>query len=306
MKNTILTSMIIIGCFCLTSFLVGTGTSGDMDSFFPQMEGWTKKGNPVTYTPDNLYEYIDGAADVFLSYDFVKLATVGLENEAKASLTIDIYQHSNPVNGFGIYSQEKSQKGPFITIGTQGYYEKGILNFLKGSFYVKISGYDLGDRDETVLTETAKQIAQKLDGDNRFPDVVESFPKEEKVENSERYIAQNFMGHSFLHSAFVADYNKDGRKLEVFIIQANDETESAKILDSYLNFVKGKGMEVENPGDGLYRFQDPYYRSSGKMHMKRNGKYIWGLFCQSAETADFYIKGIRGNLAQLKLISDNK
>lgn len=296
--------MIIIGCFCLTSILIGAGTSGEMDSLFPQMEGWKQKGNPVTYTPDNLYEYIDGAADVFLSYDFVKLATVSLENVEKASITIDIYRHSSPVNGFGIYSQEKSKVGPFLPIGTQGYYEKGILNFLKGSFYVKISGYDLGDRDETVLTETAKLIAQKIDGDNHFPEIVECFPKEEKIENSERYVAENFLGHSFLHSAFVADYNKDGRKFEVFIIQANDENDAGKILDGYLDFVKGKGMEVENPGDGLCRFQDPYYRSSGKMHMKKNGKYIWGLFCQSPETADFFIKSISGNLA--KLISDNK
>jgi hypothetical protein len=298
--------MIIIGCFTLTSFLVGVGTSGEIDSLFPQMEGWTQKGNPVTYTPDNLYEYIDGAADVFLSYDFVKLATVSLENEKKASITIDIYRHSSPVNGFGIYSQEKSKIGPFLSIGTQGYYEKGILNFLKGSFYVKISGYDLGDQDETILTETAKLIAQKIDDDNHFPEVVACFPREEKVENSERYVAQNFLGHSFLHSAFVADYNKDGRKFEVFIIQADDENGSGKILDSYLNFIKGKGMEVENPGDNLYHFQDPYYRSSGKMHMKRNGKYIWGLFCQSSETAGLFINRINENLAKLKLISIDK
>lgn len=269
-----------------------------METLFPQLKGWTQKGNPAEYTPDNLYEYINGAADVFLSYDFVKLAVLGYENTQKASFTVDIYHHSSNINGFGIYSQEKPQKGPFITIGTQGYYEKGILNFLKGSYYVKISGYDLGDRDEAVLTGAAKKIAETIEGESRFPKAVDSFPKEGKIENSERYIAQNFLGHSFLHSAFVADYQKDGRKLEVFIIQTNDEKEAKKILDGYLDFAKKKGKEVLNPGENFYRFQDPYYRSNGMMHMKRKGKYIAGLFCKSPETADLFIKKIQGNLGK--------
>ncbi len=295
MKKISLPIVLIIACFLLTPLLNG---AGGMETFFPQLKGWAKKGNPVTYTPDNLYEYINGAADVFLSYDFVKLAVLSFENKEKASITVDIYHHSSPINGFGIYSQEKPQKGPYLTIGTQGYYEKGILNFLKGSYYVKISGYDLGDRDEAVLTDTAKKIAGKIDAKPHFPKTVDCFPEEEKVEHSERYIAQNFLGHSFLHSAFVADYGKDGRTIEVFIIQAGDEKEAEKILTDYTNFAKGKGKEVENPGDNHYRFQDPYYRSSGLMHMKRKGKYIIGLFCKSPETADFFIKKIQGNLGK--------
>ncbi|MDQ1351384.1 MAG: hypothetical protein QG657_1686 [Acidobacteriota bacterium] len=269
------------------------------------MNGWTQKGNIDIYTPDNLYEYIDGAADVFLGYDFQELAAATFESNPKGSFTVDIYRHSNVKNGFGIYSQEKPSKGPFIPIGAQGYYEKGVLNFLADCYYVKISGFDLGDKDETILKEAAQQIARKIQGDNQFPKVVECFPSEGKIENSERYAAQDYLGHSFLHSAFTADYEKEGKKIQVFIIETDDEQSARKILDDYLNFVKGKGMTVENPGQAFYRFQDPYYQSNGSMNIKQKGNYLWGLFYNdmSLTGAGFFIDKIRENLLKLKLIN---
>ena len=313
MKKYILSCIIILTCFLFT-FLFTFSFPGapadiagikDIKALFPQLNGWTLKGNIDTYTPDNLYEYIDGAADVFLSYDFQELATASFEGKPKGSFTVDIYRHGNIKNGFGIYCQEKPAKGPFIAIGTQGYYEKGILNFLAGCYYIKIAGFDLGDRDETILKEAAQQIAQKIQGDNSFPKIVSCFPLEEKIENSERYIAQDYLGHSFLHSAFTAYYEKEGREIQVFIIDTDSEKETRKMLDDYLNFVKSKGMTVENenPGHDFYRFQDPYYRSNGMMNIKRNGNYLWGLFYNDAKTAGVLIDKIQDNLLKLKLIN---
>lgn len=304
MKKYILPTILIIGCFLFPLSLKSAPV--DIKTLFPQLNGWTQKGNIDVYTPDNLYEYIDGAADVFLAYDFQELAAATFESNPKGSFTVDIYRHGSPKNGFGIYSQEKPAKGPFIPIGAQGYYEKGVLNFLVDCCYVKINGFDLGDKDETILKEAARQIAQKIQGDNRFPRVLECFPGEEKVEYSERYIAQNFLGHSFLHSAFTADYEKEGAKIQVFIIETDDEKVARKILDDYLTFVKSKGMTVEeNTEKDFFRFQDPYYRSNGSMNIKQKGNYLWGLFDKdmSAAGAGVYIDKIRENLSKLKLVT---
>ena len=43
----------------------------------PGITGWQLAGNSYHYLPENLYNYINGAADLFLSYGFVKL--VGAE-----------------------------------------------------------------------------------------------------------------------------------------------------------------------------------------------------------------------------------
>lgn len=280
----------------------GLHASGsDITGIFPSFEGWTKKGKPDLYTPDNLFEYINGAAEVFLSYDFVKLATLTYENNKENSFTVDVYQHNSDRNGFGIYSQEKPQKGNFLDIGTQGYYEKGVLNFLKGSFYVKMSGYDLGDNDEKVLAYAAKELAKALEGSVDFPSVVKCFPEKGKIANSEAYINKNFLGHSFLHSAFVAEYEIDGRKFQVFIIETGKPDEVKEILNNYTGFLKKKGITVEQK-ENLYRFQDPYYRSSGMMNMKMEKNYLWGLFSKNNTAAESFIREIQTNLKKNKLI----
>jgi hypothetical protein len=291
-RRLLLIVTILVGCVLITMSAVPK----DVDDLFPQMEGWEKKGNPAVYTPDTLYEYINGAADVYLSYDFQQLATMTFENAEKHSFTVDIYQHADAVNGFGIYTQERPQTGPFLTLGTQGYYEQGVLNFLKGSYYVKLSGFDLGDDDKTVLTEAASRVAEKLSGEKSFPHTAGCFPQKGKVDYSERYIAKNFMGHAFLHSAFVADYKVGENKFQVFIIETDNEEETGKILENYLAFAKGKGKSIETPEKDVYRFQDPYYRSSGMMNLKRKGKHLWGLLSKTPETAAYYIGKIEEKL----------
>lgn len=293
-------SIIIVMAFTLAApGLLAGGT--DITGIFPVFEGWTKKGKPDLYTPDNLFEYINGAAEVFLSYDFVKLAALTYENNKENSFTVDVYQHNSDRNSFGIYSQEKPQKGNFLDIGTQGYYEKGVLNFLKGSFYVKLSGFDLGDNDEKVLTTAAKALAKALEGNEDFPAVVKCFPEKGKIASSEAYINRNFLGHSFLHSAFVADYEIDGRKLQVFIIEAGKPEEVKEVLNNYTGFLKKKSIPVEKKGT-LYRFQDPYYRSSGMMNIKKEKNYLWGLFSKNNAVAESFIREIEKNLKKNKLI----
>jgi hypothetical protein len=293
-------AMVIMMAGAMTAPFLQAGEP-NMEGIFPALKGWAKKGAPTFYTPDNLFEYINGAAEVFLSYDFQKLGTLTYENKEKMSFTVDVYKHNGARNGFGIYSQEKPQEGSFLPIGTQGYYEKGVLNFLKGSFYVKMSGYDLGDKDKDILTSAANAIAGLLKGENSLPAVLNCFPTKGKKSNSERYINKNFLGHSFLHSAYVVDYENDGRTFQIFIIEAANPAVADKVLQEYKAFLEKKGKDVTEK-DGIQRFQDPYYRSSGTMHMKKSKNYIWGLFFKNDTIAKTLIDEIETKLKKNKLI----
>ncbi|MCP4214488.1 MAG: hypothetical protein GY765_07515 [bacterium] len=294
MKKTYLLFLLAI-CLVMTTL---PAKAGELKASFPQLEGWKQKAAPAVYNPDNLYEYINGAADIFLSYHFRELASVTFENEQKKSFTVDVYKHKDSKNGFGIYSQEKPSKGDFLKIGSQGYYEKGTLNFFKGKYYIKIFGYALGDKDHEILTNAAAKTAAKLEGKNRLPATLECFPQQGKVAGSERYIAKDFLGHAFLHSAYVANYMDKDKKIQVFIIEGNDEKEPAKIVEDYMAFLIAKKAAVKKEKE-FYTFKDPYYRS-GPMHMKRKGKYLWGLFSPNPTFAADIIAGIEAELTKPK------
>lgn len=297
-KNNILIFVMLVFFMTNLSF---SSYKVDMNKIFPEIEGWIKKGNPQIYLPDNLFEYINGAAEIYLSYDFMKLISLSYESKEKQSIIVDIYQHINLNNTFGIYCQEKPLKGNFLTIGAQGYYEEGILNFFKGVYYVKLSSFDLGDKDRFMLTSIAKKIEKELEGTSRFPEPIKCFPQREKIINSERYIAKNFLGHSFLYSAFVADYKVNGKKFKVFIIESYNSKKAKDMIDNYIRFIKDKGIKPSK-NNGVYCFKDPYYRSSGIMNLKRRENYIWGLFMDDLCVSEFYLKKIEENLVKSKLI----
>lgn len=273
----------------------------NMTRIFPELADFQKKGNPEEYHPDNLFEYINGAAEVFLSYDFEKLVTLSYKNKLNQSLTIDVYRHSNINNGFGIYSQEKPLKGNFISIGSQGYYEKGIINFFKGNFYVKLSGFDLGDNDQTVLDKAARAIASKLKSHIKFPHPLKGFPEKNRINNSEKFLSKNFMGYGFLNSAFVTSYQIKEKEVQVFIIEAENEQKADEMMNKYLAFVKKKGVAPVFE-KSTYTFVDPYYRSSGKMNLRKKQKYLWGLLSDNPESARFFLDAIEKNLIAHKLI----
>jgi hypothetical protein len=300
-REVAIVAMALACLFCFASLAYGSEGGGGGAGMFPNVKGWSKDGEPETYDPETLYEYINGAADLYIAYDFKELLTLNYERAEDQGLIVDIYRHSTARNGFGIYSQERPTEGRFLSIGTEGYYDQGILNFVLGGYYVKLAGFYLGEEDELLLTSVAKEIAARLKGKPDFPEPVKCFPDSGRIAHTERYVAVNFLGHGFLHSAYTAEYEIEEQAFKLFIIEANDEEDARGMLKSYLNLARDKGIEVTE-GEGFYRFKDPYYGSGGKMNLSHAGRYIWGLFSDSIPVYEFYLERIGANLGANGLI----
>jgi hypothetical protein len=292
---------VIFVCGCMGTALSLQAEQGEMTDLFPEFEEWKPDGQPVTYTPATLFEYINGAAEVYLSYGFQELATLTYDNAQDRSVTIDIYRHNSPNNGFGIYSQEKPLKSTFLSIGAQGYYEPGMINFFKERYYVKILSFGLGDEDSSFLRWIAAQIAERIPGEQALPKPLLCFPEKGKVEHSERFVAENFLGHSFLHSAFLVDYVGEDESFRPFIIEGAKEEEAETMLKAYLELLEKNGID-HRVKKGVYRFQDPYFDQTKGMHLKQEGKYIWGLFAGDASAAASYLQEVENRLKGLELL----
>jgi len=241
------------------------------DFRFPEIKGWKQSGEIQTFIPKTLFEYINGAADFYLVYDFQELKVAEYLNEKKASVTVEIYRHKTPTYAFGIYSQERNPKANFINVGAQGYVEEEILNFIAGPYYVKITGYKIESGAQEVLISFAKEVLENLGEKGILPARLNSFPREGKVKNSEKFIAKNFLGYAFLHSAFTADYELSGTKFKLFVIDI-DRKECKDMIQKYLQQTKSP---EKNIAEGIYTISDPYHGEIG-FHWK--GKFIWGIF----------------------------
>jgi uncharacterized protein (DUF1810 family) len=267
----------LIVCLLFVSLAVGVSRpvpafSSDWKTFvFPDVTGWKRSAEIQTFSPKTLYEYIDGAADLYLMYDFQGLKVAEYQNEKKASVTVDIYFHKTPIHAFGIYSQERLPNANFINVGAQGYIENNVLNFLTGPYYVKISSYNTGAEDQEILLTFAKKVTESLGEKGSLPSILSSFPEEGKKKNSEKFIGIKFLGYAFLHSAFTADYELSGTKFKLFVIES-DPKECKDMIQKYL---QQTGSPARDVVEGRYTLPDPY---QGEIELYWKGKYIWGIF----------------------------
>lgn len=241
-------------------------------SLLPEIMAWKLSETPQAYLPETLYEYIDGAAEIYLSYDFLELIVAQYKKAGSgASLTVEIYNMGNEKNSFGIYSAERFPESNFVSVGTQGYLEEGTLNLLAGKYYIKLLCFDCGSESGDELKLFAQEVAKRIKAKPGFPSRLQSFPREGLILNSEKYISRNFLGYSFLHSGYTADYKLDGLNFECFLIEGKDERDAQNMLEQYL---KVRSREDVQQIGGAYRIKDRYYHN---IYLSRVGDCLCGI-----------------------------
>jgi hypothetical protein len=244
----------------LANPMLGDFTQGQEQSLktiLPDIEGLVSVEEPQTYFPENLYEYINGAAEIYLSYGFRELIVAEYKTEETSDMvSVEIYDMGDHKNSFGIYSAERYPDNTFVSIGTQGYLEEGTLNFLVGCYYVKLLCYDCEDRADEMLKEFSEELVKRVHDKAGFPALLEGFPTEGRIPNSEKYILRNFMGYRFLHDGYLVNYEVGGLSFDCFLIEGENLEEAQHMLQQFL---EAKGLSSVQKVSSRYQINDRYY-----------------------------------------------
>jgi len=207
-----------------------------------EVSGWKISSPPRLFEPYNLWEYINGQAEMYLDYGFRLVVTSDYgSKENSSSLAIEIYQMESPTHAFAIYAAERSPQDKFVKIGVQGYIAENILNFWKGPYYVKLTSFQSSPTTERSLLKLSREIADKITGNYAEPELFSCFPEKNKVKMSERFIPRNFLGHSFLKNGYWIDYEREGNRYQAFLAKNSSEEEAEEAFGKYQDFLKSQG-----------------------------------------------------------------
>jgi hypothetical protein len=279
--------LLILSLICLLPL---AAIRANPHNIFPSIKGWNREINDVVYDHYTLWEYIDGAADIYLAYDFENLIIASYTDNEGKKINVELYRHSSPENAFGIYSAERMADYSFVDVGVQGYYEPGILNFLSGHYYVKMSSAGKPVAGREAFLQIAEAVTGALGTDNNWPPVLKLFPEQGKAANAESYIARDFLGYSILHSAFTAEYDMP-EKFKMFIIKLPGESDASSMLQSYTDQFNEDKITAE---DSIYIIQDLF---NGTVFMALNSNYLVGVINTSnKELAADYINKVRAKM----------
>jgi len=226
-------------------------------------------GRPRFYSSD-LYEYIDGAADGFHSYDFVALIHQDYKSK-DMEVTLDIYDMGKALNAFGIYGSERSPDYHFVAAGAEGYVDESILNFFQGQFYIKLSAFSEKGTAIPVLEFFAKKVSEKIGAGKSMPEVLTLFPAENLVAHSQKFLNKSPLGHDFLGPAVMASYSFGGKETSLLISKAADAAAAQQRVDRLREYFAESGkVAPEADFAGSFRGINQY---EGEMVFFSSGPY---------------------------------
>jgi hypothetical protein len=256
----------------ITSQIIHAADGG----LFPQITGWKMKEEPRIYTSGDLWELIDGAADIFLSYYFQDLHIAEYSSN-KRIIRVELYRHNSLTNTYGIYTAERMPDYPQIPVGSQGYKSQGIVNFMAGNYYVKIMSSGTEEVDENTLAMIAEKVDEQLAQPEGLPEEIRLLPTEGMTYLSDNYIAQNFLGYSFFRAAFSARYGDKG-EIQLFVIRLSPE-EIRKMFEQYKATVKNENVQEK---EGYFIIRDPF---NGTVFLTLKGSAMVGVLNTGDEAA---------------------
>ncbi|MGD9345094.1 MAG: hypothetical protein PVH84_04480 [Candidatus Aminicenantes bacterium] len=268
------TCVLLAVIFILGSFLLASEDQKEsgLISLLPELESWSMTEKPESYYPENLFEYINGAAEIYLAYEFKELIVAQQQkDQSEKNVAVEIYDMGTPTNAFGIYSAERYPDNRFIRMGLQGYVEEGTLNFLVNRYYIKLLCFECEDQSEEVLKAFSSKIVERVKEVGTLPSLLTAFPSKGLHPNSESFVLRNFMGYSFLHNGYSAKYRVGDLEFDCFIAEGEDKTDAEVMLQKYLEAKESPNVQKIDSG---YHIKDKYYHN---IYMARVDKWLCGV-----------------------------
>jgi len=148
--------------------------------------GWAKAGPLRTFVGQDLFNQIDGGAELFLELGFARLRLQSYAR-GKAELTLNAYEMEGPVSALAIYLMKMGRETPFPEVAARNSSEEVQLTILKGRYFVQVD--NLGDvpaskAEAAALANAFLAGVAAEDG----PTPLDALPAEGKVPGSERLL----------------------------------------------------------------------------------------------------------------------
>ena len=242
--------------------------------------GWAMEGRPATYTPQTLYKYIDGEAELYLPYGFAKAATaLYVRQDGKDyGVAATVFRMGSLLDAFGIFASYRDQAAKQTNIGAEGFADESQVMFYQDRYFVRVetSGTFPGDAGGT-LQSAAEAISRSLPAGRAKPRELEFLKVPGVVPLTERYYAAGLLGHNFFGRGMTAEATIEKEPAKSVVIFCASVEAAKRIFDDYGKYLKeaGAATEIRPEKNGAsLRAVDPLYKG---VVLLRSGKYLAGV-----------------------------
>ena len=230
-----------------------------------EMQGWERDGSPQEYREDELYEYINGGAEIYHEYGFTQVFVQDFKSKSGKALSLEIFEMEDAESAYGIYTFKTSAEDKRLVLGSDAQLADYYLNFWKGNLLVTITGFDEDQETIKALQELAKAVDAKIKAQGGRPHLASVLPERGLRTTSIKYFQGN-LGLYNSYPFFTRDtfHLKEGIKgdyeggYSVYIIESKEgeggESAYDEVKKSFEESPKYRKFELLERN--LFRIQD--------------------------------------------------
>jgi len=277
--SILLGALLSYGCAAThTSERFARETEPTFERMFPAWRpgpGWHLDGQPAVYVPSNLYDYIDGQAELYLSYGFQRLVTGTFVDATVPDefIVADVYDMGGKLNAFGIYSIYEDEDRISLDAGAAGLRGDRFFALYKGPYFVLITAETA---DQTAGEHLARRIAESIPGDTDPPPELRYLPEKGLIQGTLAYTPEGVFGYDFLSRGIEGKYPPVQSPITLFVVFCSSELDASTALNRYRAYLEQEGTPptpVDGSGEEGFFGAEPYH---GGVMVVRFGRFLVG------------------------------
>jgi hypothetical protein len=158
----------------------------DDEGVMPRVIGdWSADGDQLVFAGEELFDYIDGGAEIYFEYGFEKV-TVQDYTRGEDLITAEVYRMKG--DAFGIFTLLKSENDEFLEIGNEGAQSDYYLLVWCGSRLVAVTAQSEFEGRREAVRLIAAGVTENLAADGKRAELMDILPEQNRVASSEKYI----------------------------------------------------------------------------------------------------------------------
>ena len=167
-------------------FFAGVAAAQDLLPAGGFVRGWKPTSAADVFIEKDLFNHIDGGAELFLEFGFAKLRVQPYSGE-KAELVCELYEMTEPAAALGIYLMNAGRETPWPEIPARNSSEDAQVIAVKGRFLLKIDNFEPGSSLRPEMIALARVVLARIP-DLPLENPFSALPDSGRVPGSERLI----------------------------------------------------------------------------------------------------------------------
>lgn len=240
---------VMVWIFAMAKIAEG-GQKGKMNpeiSLPSEAAGWKWDGKEMKYDSKSVFQYMNGAAELYLAYGFQNLRACRFGKPNQPPITLELYDMGSSEDAYGVFSFERQDET--VGIGQGSEFGGELLRFWKGKYFASIYADGTGTEVESAILGIGRTTADSIQEIGPEPKLVGFIPGKKLglVDRSVRYLKshvllnqrffiahQNILNLNRRTEAVLAQYTREKEKTHLLLIRYPGVKEAKDAYQSFM------------------------------------------------------------------------